>query len=305
MADRRAPCHNCDSVTAVSHRGWRLNSGAYAVLCRRCWSAYEDGTFCEIFHSNYSGWTFCERCDRVIHCNCAISFGQYVTTDLDGVICKACHDCVDAAVKKELPSDTTITKILQRSNAGPSGTKDAVASSSAQAAAPTHDEPADPAVKTEASRQGDGAHVSGTSGRKRDALVPDASGWVPLHPRYRLNARSIPSSTDSKVLVLEKRLSAKDANSKHGSITIPKRIAETYFCKLSLGTLASVAVKDKDGVDWNLMLSLEPKGSRLMYTLQGLGHFISQGQCKAGDKVTLHMVEGSRRFIIGFIDGSA
>ncbi|XP_031393777.1 B3 domain-containing protein Os07g0563300 isoform X2 [Punica granatum] len=45
-------------------KGWRLRTGEFAELCDRCASLYEEGRFCETFHSKASGWRDCESCGK-------------------------------------------------------------------------------------------------------------------------------------------------------------------------------------------------------------------------------------------------
>ncbi|KAL0328512.1 UNVERIFIED_CONTAM: B3 domain-containing protein [Sesamum calycinum] len=59
----RLSCFHCqDASSNPDHfrNGWRLRSGEYAQLCPRCASVYEEGRFCETFHSNDDGWRDCE-----------------------------------------------------------------------------------------------------------------------------------------------------------------------------------------------------------------------------------------------------
>ncbi|XP_027354888.1 B3 domain-containing protein Os07g0563300-like [Abrus precatorius] len=71
-------------------KGWRLRSGDLAELCDRCGSAFEEGRFCEIFHSTASGWRSCETCRKRIHCGCIVSSHAFVLLDPGGVECFAC-----------------------------------------------------------------------------------------------------------------------------------------------------------------------------------------------------------------------
>ncbi|XP_057428834.1 B3 domain-containing protein Os07g0563300-like isoform X2 [Lotus japonicus] len=71
-------------------KAWRLRTGDLAELCDRCGSAFEEGRFCEIFHSNTSGWRNCETCGKRIHCGCIVSSHAYVLLDPGGIECFAC-----------------------------------------------------------------------------------------------------------------------------------------------------------------------------------------------------------------------
>ncbi|XP_073005433.1 B3 domain-containing protein Os07g0563300-like [Typha latifolia] len=75
---------------SARRRGWRLRSGDYAELCDRCYFTYEQGSFCETFHSDAAGWRNCEACAKRVHCGCIISAHAYVLLDAGGVDCIAC-----------------------------------------------------------------------------------------------------------------------------------------------------------------------------------------------------------------------
>ncbi|XP_042451015.1 B3 domain-containing protein Os07g0563300-like isoform X2 [Zingiber officinale] len=53
-------------------------------------SAFEQGTFCETFHADDSGWRNCETCVKRLHCGCIVSAQTYVFLDAGGVECIAC-----------------------------------------------------------------------------------------------------------------------------------------------------------------------------------------------------------------------
>ncbi|KAK7327961.1 hypothetical protein VNO77_22055 [Canavalia gladiata] len=86
-------CFNPECKELKSDRpkkGWKLRSGDLAELCDRCGSAFEEGRFCEIFHSNASGWRSCETCRKRIHCGCIVSSLAFVLLDPGGIECFAC-----------------------------------------------------------------------------------------------------------------------------------------------------------------------------------------------------------------------
>ncbi|OIW13664.1 hypothetical protein TanjilG_08006 [Lupinus angustifolius] len=72
------------------NKGWRLRNGDLAELCDRCGSAFEEGRFCDIFHSNASGWRNCETCRKGIHCGCIVSCHAFVLLDHGEIECFAC-----------------------------------------------------------------------------------------------------------------------------------------------------------------------------------------------------------------------
>ncbi|XP_010268825.1 PREDICTED: B3 domain-containing protein Os07g0563300-like [Nelumbo nucifera] len=86
-------CFNPDCKDAKSERlrkGWRLRNGDYAELCDRCASAFEEGRFCETFHSEAAGWRSCEICGKRVHCGCIASFHAFLLLDVGGIECIAC-----------------------------------------------------------------------------------------------------------------------------------------------------------------------------------------------------------------------
>ncbi|KAK3010946.1 hypothetical protein RJ639_011842, partial [Escallonia herrerae] len=61
----RQSCFQCEDASSAEFRnGWRLRSGEFAQLCQRCASVFEEGRFCETFHSNDDGWRDCESCGK-------------------------------------------------------------------------------------------------------------------------------------------------------------------------------------------------------------------------------------------------
>ncbi|KAK4795620.1 hypothetical protein SAY86_027946 [Trapa natans] len=73
-------------------KGWRLRNGDYyAELCDRCASLYEEGRFCETFHSKASGWRDCESCGKQVHCGCIVSAHSFTLLDPGGIECVTCN----------------------------------------------------------------------------------------------------------------------------------------------------------------------------------------------------------------------
>ncbi|XP_057797259.1 B3 domain-containing transcription repressor VAL1-like isoform X3 [Salvia miltiorrhiza] len=89
----RMSCFQCQDSSfnhANFRNGWRLRSGEFAQLCPRCASAYDDGRFCETFHSNDDGWRDCGSCGKLVHCGCIVSFSTHLLLDFGGIICMEC-----------------------------------------------------------------------------------------------------------------------------------------------------------------------------------------------------------------------
>ncbi|KAL3821522.1 hypothetical protein ACJIZ3_007427 [Penstemon smallii] len=83
-------CRHFSSNPDHFRNGWRFRSGNYAQLCPRCASVYEEGRFCETFHSRDDGWRDCETCGKLVHCGCIVSFYTHLLLDHGGVICMEC-----------------------------------------------------------------------------------------------------------------------------------------------------------------------------------------------------------------------
>ncbi|OIW19039.1 hypothetical protein TanjilG_10600 [Lupinus angustifolius] len=81
----------CAITTSIRwRRGWALRSGEFADLCDKCGSAYEQSTYCDVFHSNDSGWRECTFCGKRLHCGCVVSMSQFELLDTGGVSCINC-----------------------------------------------------------------------------------------------------------------------------------------------------------------------------------------------------------------------
>ncbi|KAG2637697.1 hypothetical protein PVAP13_2NG534103 [Panicum virgatum] len=53
-------------------------------------SQFEQGIYCETFHSEEGGWRNCESCGRRVHCGCIVSIHKYQLRDAGGVDCAKC-----------------------------------------------------------------------------------------------------------------------------------------------------------------------------------------------------------------------
>ncbi|KAM7498758.1 hypothetical protein LguiA_023172 [Lonicera macranthoides] len=106
----RRSCFQCEDSSSEDFRnGWRLRSGDFAQLCHRCASVYEEGRFCEFFHSNDEGWRDCESCGKLVHCGCIASFHAYLLLDFGGIICMECSKMNFILARKRcLPLETQI-----------------------------------------------------------------------------------------------------------------------------------------------------------------------------------------------------
>ncbi|ONM24376.1 B3 domain-containing transcription factor VAL3 [Zea mays] len=92
---------------SFGRRGWKVRSGppysVYADLCGRCYSQFEQGIYCETFHSEEGGWRNCESCGRRVHCGCIVSIHKYQLRDAGGVDCAKCARSTRAAMAPPSP----------------------------------------------------------------------------------------------------------------------------------------------------------------------------------------------------------
>ncbi|KAL0916994.1 hypothetical protein M5K25_014550 [Dendrobium thyrsiflorum] len=95
-------------VEQTRRKGWRLRSGEFSELCDRCHSTFDQGNFCETFHSDAAGWRKCESCAKRIHCGCIVSIPAYMLLDVGGVECMACVRKAYSAVPNQVCSPSVI-----------------------------------------------------------------------------------------------------------------------------------------------------------------------------------------------------
>ncbi|KAL8517046.1 hypothetical protein ACS0TY_015324 [Phlomoides rotata] len=81
----------CASSNSVEwKKGWPIRSGGFATLCDNCGTAYKELVFCEMFHSEETGWRECTSCGKRLHCGCIASSSLLELLDTGGVNCKGC-----------------------------------------------------------------------------------------------------------------------------------------------------------------------------------------------------------------------
>ncbi|KAL8224747.1 hypothetical protein R6Q57_017304 [Mikania cordata] len=73
-------------------KGWALRSGDFAKLCSKCGTAYEQLTFCELFHLEDTGWRECTSCGKRLHCGCIASSAFIEILESGGVSCVSCSN---------------------------------------------------------------------------------------------------------------------------------------------------------------------------------------------------------------------
>lgn len=118
-------CFNSHCKEALTdqprRKAWRLRSGESAELCERCCSSFDQGNFCETFHSDAAGWRKCESCGKRIHCGCIVSIPTYMLLDVGGVECMTCVRKAYSAVPNQVwsPSVALSSQVSERSKEFP------------------------------------------------------------------------------------------------------------------------------------------------------------------------------------------
>ncbi|XP_057453488.1 B3 domain-containing transcription repressor VAL2 isoform X3 [Lotus japonicus] len=114
MESKRCMNVACAAATSARWRkGWALRSGEFADLCDKCGSAYEQSTYCDMFHSKDSGWRECTSCGKRLHCGCVASKSQLQLLDAGGVCCKNCtsNSGLQPIASNEKPTGSGTSKV--------------------------------------------------------------------------------------------------------------------------------------------------------------------------------------------------
>lgn len=91
----------CGATSLIEwKKGWPLRSGEFATLCDKCGTAYEQLLFCDLFHSEDTGWRECISCGKRLHCGCIASSSLLELLDSGGINCISCvRSCQQHAVR--------------------------------------------------------------------------------------------------------------------------------------------------------------------------------------------------------------
>ncbi|CAM6104771.1 unnamed protein product [Calypogeia fissa] len=101
----RKVCMNVKCGTSSSNNwkpGWVVRSGRSCELCEACGLVFEQGRFCETYHSDDAGWRTCNTCKKRVHCGCIASIYSFVLLDAGGVECQACANKATPGLAKSL-----------------------------------------------------------------------------------------------------------------------------------------------------------------------------------------------------------
>ncbi|GKV42523.1 hypothetical protein SLEP1_g49917 [Rubroshorea leprosula] len=308
-------CFHCKVATDELRPGWGRRFGGFVMLCHRCASAYEDGTFCSIFHPDASGWRVCATCDKPLHCGCIMSALTHTILDLGGV---QCMDCVANRVlpPRRLPPSRNPAM-------GPSEVR-LSADSIPPSSTVTYGLPnkttvqfaPGAALEKKASLHGIGEDEPSvnspdendtSSNSDKDTEKPERST---IRKAY-IHARNMPKRNDEEleqlskesksvfIPLFEKALTASDAEPKNGRLILPKRCAEAYLPKVTAQQRVPIKVQDTRGNDWQFYYRIWANSNGRMYVLEGLKEYVNMIQWEAGDTVVFYRREPEGNLVIG------
>ncbi|KAK4481263.1 hypothetical protein RD792_012147 [Penstemon davidsonii] len=101
----------CSSSNSIEwKKGWPLRSGGFATLCDNCGTAYKELVFCEMFHSEETGWRECTSCGKRVHCGCIASSSLLELLDTGGVNCIGCTKNSNLPPVKQIYASSEIAK---------------------------------------------------------------------------------------------------------------------------------------------------------------------------------------------------
>ncbi|CAN4126263.1 unnamed protein product [Withania somnifera] len=81
----------CGTTSSIEwKKGWPLRFGDFSSLCDKCGTAYEQLVFCDLFHSEDTGWRECISCGKRLHCGCIASSSLLELLDSGGINCISC-----------------------------------------------------------------------------------------------------------------------------------------------------------------------------------------------------------------------
>ncbi|WOH10895.1 hypothetical protein DCAR_0830372 [Daucus carota subsp. sativus] len=104
-------------LNSSSRLGWPLRSGAaFAILCHNCGTLYDQLAFCDVFHSDHTGWRDCISCGKRLHCGCIASTSLLEILDTSGVICIRCAKTSPIQPPQFISDDNGLKQFLPPQN---------------------------------------------------------------------------------------------------------------------------------------------------------------------------------------------
>ncbi|KAL1804585.1 hypothetical protein ACET3Z_027653 [Daucus carota] len=321
-------------LNSSSRQGWPLRSGAaFAILCHNCGTLYDQLAFCDVFHSDHTGWRDCISCGKRLHCGCIASTSLLEILDTSGVICIRCAKTSPLQPNHNTsrsmpPSGDTRNKCLSNYTQLSAGcgspldvktktdkktpeVEDVYGSpvqtdltiSLATESLTTHSLPitASKPVLTA------GLDPNARTMSQMRVARPPVEGRIKsqLLPRYwpritEQELQQISGDSNSTIVPLfEKILSASDAG-RIGRLVLPKACAEAYFPPISQPEGIPVRIQDVKGKEWVFQFRFWPNNNSRMYVLEGVTPCIQSMKLQAGDTVTFSRMDPEGKLLMGF-----
>ncbi|XWS09928.1 hypothetical protein CRYUN_Cryun39dG0032100 [Craigia yunnanensis] len=308
-------CFHCNSPSVNLFTGWQLRYGGFAMLCHRCGSAYKDGTFCDTFHPEASGWRDCASCKKRIHCGCIMASHTFTILDFGGVKCAECainealapHRCSptfwspeamqharDSPERLSIDSEKVITginlgvdPISSPASVVCNVSPNKIATSTTPGAVLQEQSPSAETGEESSVNSPDETNISHC--KNGGKCGKDANKQTRVQVRYSPKTSSeeleeiCRVSKSSLIPLFEKELTASDADLRNGRLVLPKRCAEAFFPKISGPQGIFIVVQDTKGNDWELYYRYWSNTNGKMYVLEGLKDYIILMQWEAGD----------------------
>ncbi|KAL0301137.1 UNVERIFIED_CONTAM: B3 domain-containing transcription repressor VAL1 [Sesamum radiatum] len=242
-------------------------------------SVYEEGRFCETFHSNDDGWRDCESCGKLVHCGCIVSFNTHLLLDFGGIICMECsralylvlNDDVKPYQSNESSSNNLNVRLNQARNRCLS---------------------LEPEIRAKEPYQE----------RTGQALL-EAQCWRRVTDLDLQQVSRNPKATVTPLF--EKILSASDADLKLARLIIPKRCAEAFFPDISALHGLHIKIQDTEGNEWEFHYRYWLNGGSRIYVLEGLRDYMVSKKWQPGDTVTFYRVDPGGKVVMGLRKTSA
>ncbi|KAL5736197.1 hypothetical protein ACOSP7_030667 [Xanthoceras sorbifolium] len=299
-------CFYCNTLSDVLRAGWPVRSGNSAMLCDRCASAYEEGTFCYIFHSDTSGWRYCVSCNKDVHCGCIMSVNAYIELDVGGVKCTQCmaNDASMGSMSRNAPSQT-LEDLQDPSEVSQCVDLSHIIKGSTQGVPSQEDAPSPKEGEQSCEDLPDAADTHFESPEDNEEPQGDASGKIHPYRKYSFEPTEeellqIKRDSNSVVIPLfEKVLTISDVVLRNGRFVLPKKCALAYLPKLTKPEGFLIKIQDTCGNDWDFNYRFWPNNNSTMYVLEGMRNFVMFHQCKAGDKVTFYRIDPEGKLVMG------
>lgn len=262
-------------------------------------SVYEEGRFCETFHSNENGWRKCVACGKRVHCGCVVSINTIILLETFGVACLNCAMNTSTIAPNQCDSPSWSTTLAEsvHNTSSPceveeSNNSDKVNGSKCEANAvaksgqsPFHDTP----LQMKAPLLNGQPCGSGAGQKGLDAK------YQPRISDHEL--QQISRDLNSVVTPLfEKTLTISDADYKLGRLVIPKKCAQEYFPLISGPEGVTIRILDTRGREWVFHYRYWSNANSQMYVLDGLKDFVISMQWQA---VTFYRIEPKGQLVLG------